>query len=208
MVSFFMVSRQQLKKEATKEMILKNAEELFSEKGYDKTTINEIVEKSNLAKGTFYYHFETKEDLIVALSYKEFHENFENFKDSFSENTSGIEILNSFIEKMCQWCIDNPQKLKIILSQRLDLQSRLKTKKMKSSSTFVFSYIISIGQKQGIITGDISSEELGAMLSMMIAQAQIRWIASEGNLDLEKNFKNCLTIFLNGAMLHKKGSKR
>ncbi|MFP4016782.1 MAG: TetR/AcrR family transcriptional regulator [Halanaerobiales bacterium] len=47
--------------------ILDAAEKLFAEKGYDNTTVGSIVEEVGVAKGTFYYYFDTKESIITAL---------------------------------------------------------------------------------------------------------------------------------------------
>ncbi len=47
--------------------ILDAAEKLFSFKGYDKTTVIDILEEVGIAKGTFYYHFKSKEDVMDAI---------------------------------------------------------------------------------------------------------------------------------------------
>ncbi|NJE13628.1 TetR/AcrR family transcriptional regulator [Thermococcus sp. LS2] len=52
----------------TREKILKAARELFAEKGYDKTTVDEIVERAGVAKGTFYNYFKSKEELIKIVA--------------------------------------------------------------------------------------------------------------------------------------------
>ena len=41
--------------------------ELFGEKGYEKTSINEIARRAKLAVGGFYQHFRSKRQLLVAL---------------------------------------------------------------------------------------------------------------------------------------------
>lgn len=43
------------------------AEKLFSEKGYDDTSIEDIISIVGIAKGTFYHHFKSKEKLMEAL---------------------------------------------------------------------------------------------------------------------------------------------
>ena len=43
------------------------AEELFSKKGYDQTAISDIVRKANVAKGLFYYYFQSKDDVLNAI---------------------------------------------------------------------------------------------------------------------------------------------
>jgi AcrR family transcriptional regulator len=46
------------------------AEKLFVRNGYDNTTVDQIVSAMKLAKGTYYYHFDSKEDLLIAVSDK------------------------------------------------------------------------------------------------------------------------------------------
>lgn len=47
--------------------ILNAAEELFSVKGYEQTTTVDIMNKVGIAKGTLYYHFTSKEEILDAL---------------------------------------------------------------------------------------------------------------------------------------------
>ena len=47
--------------------ILDAAEMLFAQKGYEKTTINNILEKVGIGKGTFYHYFQSKEELADAV---------------------------------------------------------------------------------------------------------------------------------------------
>ncbi|MEW9502820.1 TetR/AcrR family transcriptional regulator [Jeotgalibacillus marinus] len=47
--------------------ILDAAEMLFYTKGYPVTTVNEILQKVGIAKGTFYYYFKSKEEVMEAI---------------------------------------------------------------------------------------------------------------------------------------------
>jgi AcrR family transcriptional regulator len=51
----------------TRNAILKVAEELFSEKGFNGTGINLIAEKAGVNKALIYYHFKDKDDIINSL---------------------------------------------------------------------------------------------------------------------------------------------
>jgi AcrR family transcriptional regulator len=51
----------------TRERLVRAANCLFSEKGFDAVTIDEITQRTNLGKGTFYYHFKTKDQLYKEL---------------------------------------------------------------------------------------------------------------------------------------------
>lgn len=50
-----------------KEQILDTAFSLFLEKGYDNTSISDILSKLEIARGTLYYHFESKEAIMDAI---------------------------------------------------------------------------------------------------------------------------------------------
>ena len=47
--------------------ILDAAETLITEKGYSKTTIIDILNQVGIAKGTFYYYFKSKEEVMDAI---------------------------------------------------------------------------------------------------------------------------------------------
>ncbi|MDY0277020.1 MAG: TetR/AcrR family transcriptional regulator [Acholeplasma sp.] len=51
----------------TFDRILKTAKELFAKNGFSTTSINEIIEKSNIATGTFYLYFDDKLSLYKYL---------------------------------------------------------------------------------------------------------------------------------------------
>ena len=50
-----------------KNEILDAAARLFMEKGFDRTSANDILAAVGIAKGTLYYHFKSKEDIMDAL---------------------------------------------------------------------------------------------------------------------------------------------
>lgn len=47
--------------------ILDAAEQLFVTKGFDKTSTNDILERVGIARGTLYYHFGSKEEILDAI---------------------------------------------------------------------------------------------------------------------------------------------
>ena len=47
--------------------ILDTAEQLFFTKGYSKTTVNDMLQAIGIAKGTFYYYFKSKEEVMDAV---------------------------------------------------------------------------------------------------------------------------------------------
>ena len=62
-----MARRTKEEAERTRTRILASALALFAKKGYDRTTFNDIAARLNLTKGAVYWHFESKEALLMAL---------------------------------------------------------------------------------------------------------------------------------------------
>jgi len=61
-------SRRERKKQETRQRLLECAWRLFQERGYDDTTVEEITDAADVAKGTFFNYFQTKEALLDELA--------------------------------------------------------------------------------------------------------------------------------------------
>ena len=57
----------QQRSEATRQRIMASSIKLFSARGYDETSVDEICVEAEVSKGAFYYHFESKQKLFIAL---------------------------------------------------------------------------------------------------------------------------------------------
>ncbi|MFC8532352.1 TetR/AcrR family transcriptional regulator [Streptomyces sp. NPDC057249] len=62
-----MGSTPQPRRSNTRQRIQDVALELFAEQGYEKTSLREIAEKLDVTKAALYYHFKTKEDILVSI---------------------------------------------------------------------------------------------------------------------------------------------
>uniref|UniRef100_A0AAU2VTH2 TetR/AcrR family transcriptional regulator n=1 Tax=Streptomyces sp. NBC_00008 TaxID=2903610 RepID=A0AAU2VTH2_9ACTN len=84
-----MSSTTQPRRGNTRQRIQDVALELFAEQGYEKTSLREISEKLDVTKAALYYHFKTKEDILVSI----------------------FEDLNRPIEDMITWGREQPRTL-------------------------------------------------------------------------------------------------
>lgn len=93
---------------STRERVLDVALELFTEQGYDKTSLREIADALGFTKAALYYHFEKKEDLLLALHLR-MHELGSQSLRRLSELTKDganvdawVEVLEEFIDKVLE----------------------------------------------------------------------------------------------------------
>lgn len=83
------------RKENIKDKIIQTAWELFLEKGYEGTTLNEIIKASNSSRGAFYHHFHSKEELLFSLSYF-FDADYEEWIQNIDPNMNSLDKLLEF----------------------------------------------------------------------------------------------------------------
>lgn len=89
-----MVRKTKEEAENTRREILKAALEVFYQKGYSRTTFDEIAARINLTKGAVYWHFKNKPDLLVEIIKEHF---FQKQRTSYNVNTWD-ELKNAMVE--------------------------------------------------------------------------------------------------------------
>lgn len=60
--------KQGLKEGESKERIIASAQQCFSERSVDKTTLSEVARRAGMSKGTLYYYYPTKNDLVFDIA--------------------------------------------------------------------------------------------------------------------------------------------
>lgn len=83
--------------EQTVKKILEVSLELFAEKGYDKTTMQDIVSALGMSKGAIYHHFKSKEELLDAVGTYSFQKRNSFRIANQQSNLTGLEKLQNFI---------------------------------------------------------------------------------------------------------------
>lgn len=86
------------KTQARRAELLKIAREVLAEKGFEATTISEIVTRAGIAQGTFYLYFPSKISLIVTLA-EELQVSIEQaLRASYAESKSLGEMIDRSVE--------------------------------------------------------------------------------------------------------------
>ena len=95
-----------------KGLIMKTAKQLFAEKGYDATGMEEIASNAGVPKSLIYYHFKSKEDLLNAV----ITEFVDEYKDILHDSRAeGIEKISVYMEFLKQ----NRDCARILMSESL-----------------------------------------------------------------------------------------
>lgn len=184
----------------TKGRIISAAWELFYEQGYDDTTVEEIIEKSQTSKGSFYHYFEGKDALLGSLSIL-FDEKYEELMEVMDKNMNSFDklmFLNKELFKMVENSISLDLLARLYSSQ---LVTRGDRHLLDHNRTYfkVLRQIVMEGQSRGQMTEKASVNEIVNVYAMCERAFLYDWCISNGNYSLiqysEKFFPMLLDRF-------------
>lgn len=132
------------------EEILDICEKLFYLKGYTGTTIAEIIKEAGIAKGTFYYYFKSKEDIMDAVIKRYVKSECDKIKDALSDDLRAIDKLRVLFETTQSNEDKNHKSRMINIVHRLDAE--LYVRSMAESINGIMPILVKIIE-QGIQEG-------------------------------------------------------
>jgi len=99
-----------------KDEFLDTAQQLFFTQGYDQTSVDAIIRKIGLSKGTFYYYFKSKEDLLDQLTCKMGEKILEEVKKiADRKDLDAIDKLNEAYAVTGSVKLENIELLKVLI---------------------------------------------------------------------------------------------
>lgn len=191
------------KRISTKSRIVKAAWNLFYKKGYEQTTVEDIISASKTSKGTFYHYFKGKEALLNSLT--------DLFDEKYEELAAVIDPAMSAYDKLLY--LNHELFYMIETSVDIDLlaflySSQLTTKGKKSlsdSKRFYFKWITEIledGLADGEFKDTSSAKELMKIYAMFERALLYDWALFRGKYSLSEYssrlLPHVLDTFVNG----------
>ncbi|MFD0617824.1 TetR/AcrR family transcriptional regulator [Paenibacillus sp. GCM10027629] len=92
------MSRRAYDAEQTRANIIMTARELFANKGYTATSIDDICSATGYSKGSLYYHFKSKEDLFIQLAEGAFQHSWETWDARSATYETSIDKLYAYAD--------------------------------------------------------------------------------------------------------------
>jgi AcrR family transcriptional regulator len=96
--------------------IARSAAKLFAERGYDATSVREIVEAAGVAKPTLYYYFKSKEGLAQALLTHPLSGLVAALRQLVTTEEDPIRCMQKVLEAHYTFCRDDPDRARFIYS--------------------------------------------------------------------------------------------
>ncbi len=98
--------------------ILASATELFVQRGYRKTSVDEIAERAQVAKGTVYLHFTSKADLLMQAVVEEKGRYLGRIRPAFSPQLDPVERLRVYVACVVEMASEMPITSRLLSGDR------------------------------------------------------------------------------------------
>lgn len=147
-----------MKKEIRKKELIKIAYNLFITKGYENTSVDEIIAKAGIAKGTYYYHFESKEQMLEEVINMMIDEGVERAKQVVNSNLKLEEKLVYTILALRVTPEEQSMQDAIHTKENIILHKKINDK-IIDVAVPLLSSIVRDAQKEGLFTKDDNIEE-------------------------------------------------
>ena len=178
-----MATRRERKKQETRRNIFTAAMNLFQERGFDATTIDMIAEQADVARGTVFLHFPSKDAILAHWG----QELFEEITDRRSEWDLESSSCEEKIMKLYAIAIEiNREYLQLVrILVRTTLASS-ETMRQQVTLRNLFADILEAGQEQGQLKEEIDPIIAANMLENIYLHALHDFVLANGDWPIEE----------------------
>ncbi|RMD47912.1 MAG: TetR/AcrR family transcriptional regulator, partial [Ignavibacteria bacterium] len=187
------LSRKEREKLFKKHEILSAALKLFANKGYEKTTLDEIASAAEFGKGTLYNYFSNKEEIFVAILEEVTTGYLNQLKSTFDSTASLKELILNVSKNIFKFFIERTEEFILMHSvrtQTISFDPREKSEVLRNNLDSIRSLyrqrISDAIKKNEIIDVDLDSIQLLIQSMFFGYLHQLYMCGATENLDVDK----------------------
>lgn len=170
------VNRRERHRTEMRERIFRSALELFAERGYLETTVEDITEAADVGKGTFFNYFPTKEHVLAHYGEERLQEIERSLERAWDGKEAVIAVLKDLATDLAGQSSESPDLIRSVFAANLSCAPvRAELQKRIQRARELLSEILALGQQRGEIRRDLSPSELARLIRMVFMGVTIAW---------------------------------
>ncbi len=185
----------------TREGILEAAARIFGEKGYHATSMSDIAEAVNLQKASLYYHFDSKQEILVALLDHALDLINNNLEIVLAQPLTPDEKLRQAMVSYLETIAENQSLSAVLLLELRSLDPELKARHAPRREKFerLWRELISEGNQAGVFSSVDPSLTGRAILGVM--NWTVTWYRKDGPRSATEIANLFADLILNGLLI-------
>ena len=183
-----------------REEILAAAAQIFREKGYHATSMQDIAEAVNLQKGSLYHHIHSKEEILASLLDRALDLLILSMQEVMASSQPVEEKLRAAMRMYADNIAVHSDLAAVLLLEYRNLSPRLRARHMGRRDRFeaLWRELIRQGIQQGVFRA--SDEKLVALAILGVQNWMLTWYRAEGPLSAVELSSRFADLFLNGLL--------
>lgn len=183
-----------------REEILAAAAQIFREKGYHATSMQDIAEAVNLQKGSLYHHIHSKEEILASLLDRALDLLIFSMQEVMASSQPVEEKLRAAMRMYADNIAVHSDLAAVLLLEYRNLSPRLRARHMGRRDRFeaLWRELIRQGIQQGVFRA--SDEKLVALAILGVQNWMLTWYRAEGPLSAVELSNRFADLFLNGLL--------
>lgn len=170
------ISRRERHRAEMRERIFRAALQLFAERGYLETTVEDITEAADVGKGTFFNYFPTKEHVLSHYGEERVQEIERSLERARSGKESILDVLKDLATDLAGQSSESPDLIRSVFAANLSCAPvRAELQKRIERGRELLGEIFALGQQRGEIRRDLSPAELGRLIRLIFMGVTIAW---------------------------------
>ncbi len=202
--------RKEREKRQRKEMIINAAQQVFFTKGVNNTTMDDIAQQAELAKGTLYLYFNTKEELEYGICMKGTNMMMDKMLEVVEDSDTGLENLLAVGWAFIDFSRKEPDFFNFIMMfQNVELKQlnipmeEIEAYFLEQSPLKLIHDLVLKGVSDGSIRSDLPSNDIATtlwsqMMGLLIVQQYKKEIYEIFKVDRDQVLKTNFEIIING----------
>jgi AcrR family transcriptional regulator len=168
--------RRQRRSAETRERLFRAALDLFANKGFLETTVEDITEAADVGKGTFFNYFPSKDHILLAFGEMQIGKLEAAVEMARQTKEPMTSFLEDLVARMTQEPMRNPAVIRVILQAYLSTTSvRAAMMDMQRRVLGFHTQMFQIGQQRGEIRSDLPASEIAQVFRQTIFGTLLMW---------------------------------
>jgi len=190
--------RRQRRSADIRERLFQAALQLFAEKGFAETTVEDITNAADVGKGTFFNYFPSKDHILLAFGEMQLGKLEETVKTARRRNEPMPEFLRALGVRMTQEPTRNPAIIRALLQAFLSTtRVREAMIDMQERVQALHTQMIQLGQDRGEIRSDLPAAEIAQVFRQTIFGTLLIW-SLYGDASLHSRIEAAFNVLWSG----------
>jgi AcrR family transcriptional regulator len=168
----------------TRHELVRAALALWNERGFERgiedTTVDEIAQAAGVTKGTFYFHFAHKEDILLEMGMETAQALMQEAELGMRHGRPATEILQGRMASLARRIERAPLAAVVRSVSELSRRAHEAPAYPVGAISFAtaFAAVAAYGSERGELPADLDAEDFGAVLQAVVMDTIIRWAKS------------------------------